>query len=222
MMKHQISFAGALLAVSALCLTNARADDMKMKMDAKTVAPLKMALNNNLDKLFMLHAAEGNMAEVMMGKLALQKTRNPDVKMLAQTIIKGHSMAQRDLLPHFKALGMMAPTKLGPANMAVYEKLKTLKGAAFDKAYIGGQVSAHEATIVLFEHEIDAGKVQVAKMHAMNKLPGILGHTAMLYDTAVKINAPGAALRPAPVKDAAKEVCKDMMDMKMDHDMSKM
>lgn len=217
-MKTKLSFAGALLAATC-CLGNATAQPhdhdhkmmMGMKMDAATVAPLKNALNNNLDKLFMLHAADGNMAEIMTGKLALQKSKNPAVRHMAQTIVMGHSAAQKDLLKHFKAMNMAPPKKLSPTNQADYDALKKLRGAAFDKAYVGGQMVAHEATIVLFAHEIDAGKNQTAKMHAMNQLPHIIGHTAVIYDVAVKVKAPGIEMRPPAVVEAAKKVHMDMM-----------
>lgn len=215
-MKTKLSFAGTWLAVAACCLcqNTAQADDHTMagmKMDAATVAPLANALNSNLDKLFMLHAADGNMTEIMTGKLALQKSKNAGVRHMAQTIIAGHTAAHKDLLKHFKTLGMAPPKKLSPTNQADYDKLKKLRGAAFDKAYVGAQMVAHEATIVLFSHQAHAGKVEVAKMHAMNQLPHIIGHTAVIYDVATKVKAPGAEMRPPAVIEAAKKVHMDMM-----------
>lgn len=202
---------GATVLGLALCASapTARAMDMPQTMQFKS------ELNANLDKLFMVHSYQGNMAEVMLGKLALQRASDPQVKMVAQTIIKDHSIANRDLLGHFKAMNMPVPKDPGVANKAVYDKMKTLRGAAFDKAYIGAQVGAHEATVVLFSHEIDSGKNATIKQYAMNKLPGIIGHTAELYDTAAKVGAPGLNLRPAPVKKEAREAAEEQMKMKM-------
>ena len=200
---------GAAALGLALAAPSARAMEMPQTMQFKS------ALNQNLDAVFMVHAYQGNMAEVMLGKLALQRARDPQVKQVARTIIKGHSIANRDLLGHFKSMNMPVPPDPGVANKAIYDKMKTLRGAAFDKAYIAAQVGAHEATIVLYSHEVDSGKNATIKQYATNKLPGILGHTALLYDTAAKVGAPGLNLRPQPVKKEAMEAADEQMKMKM-------
>lgn len=198
----------------ALCVSAPAARAMEMPQTMQ----FKSALNNNLDKLFMVHAYQGNLGEIALGKLALQRAKDPMVKEVARTIVKEHGIANRDLLGHFKAMGMPVPKDAGVAAKALYEKMQTLRGAAFDKAYIGAQVGGHEAAVVLYSHEIDAGKNSTAKAYASNKLPSILGHTAMLYETAAKVGAPGTNLRPAPVKQAAPAAAQEheeMMKMKM-------
>lgn len=184
-----------------------------MKMDMAANMQLKDALGANFDRLFMIHSAMGNMAEVKLGNLALKKSRNADVRMVARTTIQGHSAAQKDLAKLFRAKAIPMPTNPGPANVALYEKLSRMSGPAFDKMYMAQQVGAHEDTVTLFEHEIENGKDQDAKMHAMNKLPHILMHTAMIYDVAVKVKAPGIQLRPRAVIEAARDA--NMKNMAM-------
>ena len=216
-MKTQNSFI-TLLGAAALGLSlsatvpAARAADMPATMEFKS------ALNNNLDKLFMIHAYQGNLGEIKLGKLAEMRAKDPMVKMVAQTIVLEHGIANRDLLGHFKELGVPVPKDAGIAAAALYEKMSKLYGSAFDKAYIGAQVGGHEAAVVLYSHESDSGKNATAKAYAKNKLPGILGHTAMLYQAAAKVNAPGTNLRPAPVKEASAPAAKEheeMVKMKM-------
>lgn len=206
----KISALGALL-----CLTTGAvpASAMDMKMDMAANMKLKDTIGANFDRLFMIHAAMGNMAEVKLGQLALKKSRNKGVRMVAMTTIKGHGAAQHDLAQNFRALAIPMPKNPGPANMALYEKLSRMSGAAFDKMYMAQQVGGHEATITLFQHEIENGKIPAAKMHAMNKLPGILMHTAMIYDTAVKVKAPGVELRPRAVIEAARNANMKNMGM---------
>ncbi len=195
-------------ALSALLCTNlgaVPASAQEMPMDMAPNMKLKAEIGANFDRLFMIHAAMGNMAEVMLGNLALKKSRNAGVRMVAMTTVKGHGAAQKDLAQNFRALALPMPKNPGPANVALFQKLSRMSGPAFDKMYMAQQVGAHEATITLFEHEIMNGKVPAAKMHAMNKLPGILMHTAMIYDTAVKVKAPGIELRPRPIIEAARD-----------------
>ena len=196
---------GALSALLCTGLGIAPASAQPMKMDMAATMRVRDALAANYDRVFMIHAAQGNMAEIMLGQLALRKSRNAGVRTVAQTTIQGHSAAQRDLARNFRALAVPMPTQPKPADLALYQKLSRMSGAAFDKMYMAQQVGAHEATITLFQHEIENGKVPAAKMHAMNKLPDILMHTAMIYDVAVRVKAPGVELRPRPVVEAARD-----------------
>ena len=207
-----------LLGAAALGLTLTTTAPAAHAMDMPATMKFKSALSNNLDKLFMVHAYQGNLGEVKLGKLAVQRAKDPMVKMVAQTIVMEHGMANRDLLGHFKTLGVPVPKDAGVANAALYEKMSKLYGSAFDKAYMSAQAGAHEATVVLYSHEIDSGKNATAKAYAKNKLPGILGHTAMIYQAGAKVGAPGLNLRPAPVKQAAPAAAKEheqMMKMEM-------
>ena len=210
--KMWVGAAALGLSLSA-SMPAARAMDMPKTMDFKS------ALNDNLDKLFMIHAYQGNLGEIKLGKLAEKRAKDPMVKMVAQTIVLEHGIANRDLLGHFKQMGMPVPKDAGLAAEALYNKMTTLRGSAFDKAYIGAQVGGHEAAVVLYSHEVDSGKNATAKAYAKNKLPGILGHTAMLYQAAAKVNAPGTNLRPQPVKAAAPPAAREheaMVEMKME------
>ncbi|PQV64967.1 putative outer membrane protein [Abditibacterium utsteinense] len=216
-MKNLSKNALPFVALSALLCTGMSATPSHaqpmMKMDMAANNQLKMAIGANFDRLFMIHAAMGNMAEVKLGQLALKKSRNAGVRMVARTTMQGHAAAQKDLAQNFRALALPMPTNPGPANIALYEKLSRMSGAAFDKMYMAQQVGAHEATITLFQHEIHNGKVSAAKMHAMNKLPHLLMHTAMIYDVAVKVKAPGVELRPRGVIEAARDA--NMKNMAM-------
>ena len=220
-MKTKTSFQ-MLMGAAALGLTLTATAPAARAMDMPATMAFKTQLNSNLDKLFIVHAYQGNLGEVKLGKLAEMRAKDPMVKMVAQTIVKEHGMANRDLLGHFKTLGVPVPKDAGIANAAIYEKMSKLSGSAFDKAYIAVQADAHEAAIVMYSHEVDAGKNATVKTYAANKLPGILGHTAMIYQAGAKVGAPGLNLRPAPVKQAAPAAAKEheeMMKMMMNHKM---
>ncbi|BCM90199.1 hypothetical protein IAD21_02050 [Abditibacteriota bacterium] len=204
-MKKALLVAGLALAA---CNLGAQAQ-MKPATPAD-VAPLKNALGDNFDKLFVLHASMGNKAEVALGKLAMMRSKSPDVLMIAKTTATQHAKADMDLTKAAKALGYPVPKDAGLANMATYKMLSGLRGTAFDKAYLAVLVGGHEQTIVLLQHEIEHGKASTLKAFATNKLPDILGHASMIYTAAGKHMAPGADMRPAPVKQAAMSV-----DMKL-------
>lgn len=216
-MKTHSKFAAlalaSCLATGAIAVAEAQdgmmmSGDMKMmKMGNMNVAsPMetKKAIDSNFDRLFMIHSSMGNQAEVMLGQLALKKSRNSGVRQVAQTIIKGHGTAEADLRKHFQAMSLPIPPDPGPVNKAFYKELSRLSGSAFDKMFMAGQVGAHEQTVTLFEHEIMGGKNETAKAFATNKLQGILMHTALIYGVAKQVGAPGTNLRPAELANLAK------------------
>ncbi len=207
-----------LLGAAALGLTLTATAPAARAMDMPATMQFKSALDNNLDKLFMVHAYQGNLAEVKLGKLAMQRAKDPMVKMVAKTVGMEHGIANRDLKGHFKAMDMSLPKDVGIANAALYEKMTTLYGSAFDKAYISALAGGHETAVVLYSHEVKNGKNATVKAYATNKLPGILGHAAMIYQCAIKINAPGIQLRPLAVLEAAPAAAKEheaMVKMEM-------
>ena len=202
---------GALLASTFSLGTNAANAQPAMQSMRMAGMELRPQIDANLDRVFMLHAAQGNMAEIMTGRLALRKSRNAGVRRVAQTLITGHTMAQRDLAKTFRVRGMALPTKPGVMQQATYNMLSRLSGSAFDKAFMAAQVEAHEKTIVLFEHESMTGRDALARAHATNKLPDIIGHTAMIYTVAQQVGAPGITMRPAAVLQAAARANMRMM-----------
>ncbi len=185
-------------------------------MKSADIAPLVAAIDANFDRLFVIHATMGNLSEVALGKLAMTHTKNKDVLAVAKMTMTEHAAAQLDLAAAARSQGYALPKDPGPVNKAFAQKLATMRGSAFDKMYMAAQTGGHEATITLVMHEIEHGKNARVKAYATNKLPGIIGHTSMIYACAANVGAPGIELRPAAIKQAAMGVAMQKMKaMKM-------
>lgn len=148
------------------------------------------------DMLFAARNAEGNLAEVTLATLALEKSKNAGVREVAQAIIQGHGMDQTDLLRIARAKGMTTPPMLSATHMAVYNALKKAKKDKFDAMYISGQLDDHENTIALYATQIANGQDADLKAHATQFLPDVVGHTIMIYNVARMVKAPGIEVRP--------------------------
>ena len=93
-----------------------------------------------------------NQVDIDAGKLAVSRAHSKDVKDFAQRMITDHSAVNKsatELVERLHVTPEPNPTseslqKGGDENLA---KLKTLSGAAFDKAYIDHEVAYHEAVI---------------------------------------------------------------------------
>lgn len=115
------------------------------------------------DQSFFKQAAEGGIAEVDAGKLALSKGTSQAVKDFGALMVKDHSAANEKLKSIATAENVDLPSKTSVSQMASKTKLEALFGDSFDKAYIKGQITAYEQTVALFKKEIASGTDSQAK-----------------------------------------------------------
>lgn len=93
-----------------------------------------------------------NQVDIDAGKFAETKSHSKDVKQFAQMMVTDHSAVNKQAVALVRKLGVKpegSPTSAslqqgGSDNLA---KLKTLKGQAFDRAYVDHEVAYHEAVI---------------------------------------------------------------------------
>ena len=93
-----------------------------------------------------------NQVDIDAGKLAESKGQTKDVKAFAQQMVTDHTSVNKaatDLAAKLKVKPESNPTseslKSGGADNVA--KLKTLSGAAFDKAYVDHEVAYHQTVI---------------------------------------------------------------------------
>ena len=93
-----------------------------------------------------------NQVDIDAGKLAKSKSTNPDVRNFAQLMVSDHTgvnQAATDLVKKLHVTPQENPTSQslkagGEQNIA---KLKDLKSAAFDKAYVDHEVAYHQQVL---------------------------------------------------------------------------
>ena len=93
-----------------------------------------------------------NQVDIDAGKLADSRTQSKEVKAVAQQMVTDHTAVNKaatELAGKLKVKPESSPTseslKSGGADNVA--KLKNLKGAAFDKAYVDHEVEYHQAVI---------------------------------------------------------------------------
>jgi putative membrane protein len=138
------------------------------------------AAPSSADARFVMQAARGGLAEVSMGQLALSKRTSPRVRMIAQRMVTDHSAANAKLAGIAQSEGMSVPSMPGRMDMMAMRRLQTLRGAAFDSAYLSGQVTAHQQTIALFQAEIANGTDRRIVRFARTTLPTVQQHLMMI------------------------------------------
>ena len=131
------------------------------------------------DQTFLKEAAEGGLAEVELGQLALEKSSNEDVKRFAQLMVEDHGKANEDLKQLATQKGVSLPSEPTAKQKAKKEQLSKLSGDEFDRAYMSDMLKDHRTDIAAFEKESDSGKDSDIKKFASQALPTLRAHKAL-------------------------------------------
>jgi putative membrane protein len=145
------------------------------------------------DSHFVANAASGGMAEVQLGHLAETRGNNPDVKNFGRRMVADHSDAAAKLQAVASKEGMAAPSTLNEQDQAIYDKLRNLSGADFDRAYADAMVKAHEQDIAEFEREGKSGKDAAVRQFAQDTLPTLREHLKLAQAMQKSVGGAAAA-----------------------------
>lgn len=133
-MKMNMTLGAAVVVMATLAQTSAEADSVGVS-----------------DRKFVEKAASGGMAEVNLGKLAVDKGTSPTVKQFGQKMIDDHSKANDELQAIASKKNLPMPTEVDSEQKAIYDKLVRLDGTTFDKAYIDAMVKDHDEDVKEFK-----------------------------------------------------------------------
>ncbi len=108
------------------------------------------------DRAFVTEMSIAGMAEVELGELALQRAEHADVKTFAQMMVKDHTQANTELTQIAGTIGAAPARELDQKHRELEMKLSTLKGVAFDRAYMDAMVSGHEEVLMKLQQRTGA------------------------------------------------------------------
>jgi putative membrane protein len=131
---------------------------------------------NNADQLFLKELSLGGMAEVDFGKMAAKKAQNAHIKAFAQRMADDHSKGNEKLTPLARANDVPLRKDYDMDHRVMRTELDQTSGAAFDAAYIRGQVREHQKTVHLLEWEIGSGQDARVRAYATQMLPLVMEH----------------------------------------------
>lgn len=184
------TWSGAALMLAAACMAVAAAaveirtetqnsnGDSHAGHDAAGMSP---------DMKFASEAAMGGMAEVEMGRLAVQKGATDEVRQFGQKMVDDHSKANQELTQLASSKGMTPPSALDAKHQEEMQKLSALSGEAFDKAYVKLMVKDHKKDVAEFQKEATRGADADIKGFAARTLPTLQEHLRVIQRIDVKM-----------------------------------
>ncbi len=127
---------------------------------------------------FVDKAAQAGMTEVQLGKLALQKSSDAQIRKFAQQMVTDHSKAGEELTAIAKAENLQVPGKLDSKHADMVRALGAKSGAEFDAAYAQGMMQDHVQAVALFESAQQLPEPALAQF-AAKTLPTLQEHKRM-------------------------------------------
>ncbi|HEX4481119.1 MAG TPA: DUF4142 domain-containing protein [Rudaea sp.] len=135
----------ALIAALALTLPFALAQAQT------TTSNMPQQKGDGPDAMFVQKAGEGGMAEVELSKVAENKAQSPEVKKFAMQMVHDHTANNKELATIAAKENIQVPKSLDSEHAALRDKLKTLKGADFDREYVDAMRSDHKKMVELLK-----------------------------------------------------------------------
>jgi putative membrane protein len=172
------------------CKDENKAEDPKEVAEDENEAKFDDA-NEDMEKDsdYLVAAAEVDMKEIELGKLAQQKSTNKDIQALGKMMVDQHMKASADTKALAGKKNVTLPSSLTEKGKEAYEDLNGKTGHDFDKAYADMMVDGHEKTIEKMEKASEKAEDADIRMWAANMLPVLRTHLEHAKMTKEKVDA---------------------------------
>lgn len=133
------------------------------KLDAKETA-------------FLQKAAQGQLAEIALGALALKKASHKDVKEFGAEINEDHQYASQEVKELSASEGIYLPVQLDSEHKKQQQRLSHLSGKEFDEAFVAYMLKNHRKDLKEFEKNAAMLRNEKVKQWAEGILPVLTVH----------------------------------------------
>ncbi len=132
------------------------------------------------DAAFAKAAAQGGMAEVMLGRNAAAHASDPRIKQFGRKMVIDHSRANGDMKRTAKMLHFRLPLTPNAEQIGEEAKLMVMRGHKFDREYVDAMVKDHKEDLEAFKNEAANGTNPALKSFATRYVPMIKMHMVMI------------------------------------------
>jgi putative membrane protein len=148
-----------------------------------------------VDRTFITKAANGNRAEIELGKLAGERASSEGVKEFGQRMVTDHGKAYDEIKELAERKGMTLPADLDAKHRKLQDRLSALSGPAFDRAYVDEMVKDHRQDVADFQRQATTGKDPEVRNWASQTLPTLQDHLKQVQALQAQLKGKPAAAR---------------------------
>jgi len=128
------------------------------------------------DGLFAAAATDGNLTELTLSQLGVQKATDPELKQFSQQMIDEHTRMGTEMRSLTTQKGLRVPEMVDVRSQFCAQSLAGLSGEEFDRCYAKAQLIVHMDSVAMFEAEAERGMDPDVKALAAKSLPHIKSH----------------------------------------------
>jgi putative membrane protein len=162
--------AAAVTAVTVAVVPSAAAPAAPATASSSAAAPSAQ------DLAYLTFAAQANLAEIALGKLARRASDSESVHDFGRDMVKDHRKLYGSLQATASTLGVQLPTRPSRDQRRVARAWSTLDGRAFDCAYVPFEWGDHQLVISMTDREVQLGTEPAVKQGAAASLPVLQEH----------------------------------------------
>lgn len=161
----------------SLCLAAFGAAVLATPSLAQTMPPPPPPAATSQAVPFLMTAASSDQYEIQSSRVALQKTRRPEIREFANMLIAHHTKTSADAMAAAKADRVNAPPpRLMPAHQKMVDELKGTSAADFDRVFLAQQLPAHQGALTLMQGYAASGDKPALRQAATGAVPIIQSH----------------------------------------------
>jgi putative membrane protein len=188
-----------LISVGCTSTNKAATPDTTAQPNSGTTTASSPSIISDQD--FVTKAAQGNSAEVELGKIVAAKTKDPNVKQFAQMMVKDHATALNELQELAQTKNLNFNDDLPDDAKALQTKFSSDTGKQLDKDYMDNMVEDHQKDVQEFTDQSQKAKDPDVKQWASKTLPTLQKHLEKAQQIYAKLNK-GKAAGSAPTGDS--------------------
>jgi len=144
---------------------------------APLTVPQPVAIMAPSDAMFAQKVAASGSSEIQLARIAYVRAQSPEVRAFARQMLIDHRDMAIKLDNFALERGYLVAWRIEPDKASTIERLQTLNGAAFDRAYMDEMVAAHEKAVATLETQAASGRETASLASA--SLPTVRHHLEM-------------------------------------------
>ena len=177
-----------LISIGCTSTNKASTPDTAAQPNSGATSASSSSPSSNPDQDFVTKAAQGNSAEVELGKIVAAKSKDPNVKQFAQMMVKDHTTALNELQELAQTKNLNFNDDLPDDAKSLQQKLSSDTGKQLDKDYMDGMVEDHQKDVQEFTDKSQNAKDPDVKQWASKTLPTLQKHLEKAQQIDAKLN----------------------------------
>jgi putative membrane protein len=154
-----------------------------------TLHAQETTVTKSADQQFVSRLATENMLEVRLGQIAVANALSPAVKQFATQMVSDHTAMQKQWMTVAERNDLEFKVEWTDQQKEEARRLTFLKGADFDRAYMGSMVQNHSARVSAFENERRVAHSADVRDLITRDLPALQSHLRLAQQVGLQVGA---------------------------------